>query len=74
MINRLCASCGRNTERRGGAVRPYGVHVHVPDGRSVSVAVLCSDCADPARFSVEQLSTAIHAEFARQLSPKASSR
>lgn len=64
MIHRLCASCGR----AGAAGLPFMVTIAGLDHRHEIVG-LCQHCADPARFSINQLADAIIAEFQRQLSP-----
>lgn len=67
MIHRLCASCGR----RGAAGLEFTVCIS-GFGMHHDIVGLCRHCADPARFSSDQLADAIIAEFARQLSPKGS--
>jgi hypothetical protein len=47
---------------------PYAIALTGTD-RRLEIVGLCQHCADPARFSSEQLADAIIAEFQRQLSP-----
>lgn len=69
-IHRLCASCGRAGLNQA---LPWTISVirrrESLAMQSYDIVGLCADCADPARFSTNQLADAIIAEFQRQLSP-----
>jgi hypothetical protein len=65
MIHSLCISCGRSG---GEGVLPYVIQLS-GDCWTRPIVALCADCADPARFSINQLADAIVAEFDRQLRP-----
>ena len=66
MIDRLCASC-----RRCGVQGHFQHHIELSGPEmGCHIVGICKDCADPARFSIDQLADAIIAEFARQLTRK----
>lgn len=64
----LCASCGRG---RGSSFARIEV---TRGGETTVLAVLCVDCADPARYSARQLAQAVRddlkAQFTQERTPK----